>query len=90
MERYEALRRRALGGEAEGWRHGLAVLCHRGVAAWLHAWQANVPATPAPARGSPATPPAPVGTGPVGGGGCVGADELVTVLSCMALAAIGA
>ena len=46
VERYEQLRRRALGGEAEGWRLGLGVLCHRGVAAWLRAWHSAVP-TPA-------------------------------------------
>lgn len=74
MERYEQLRRRALGGEAEGWRLGLGVLCHRGVAAWLHAWHTTVP-TP------PFAPSADVDR--------VGSDELVGVLASMAFAATG-
>lgn len=74
MERYEQLRRRALGGEAEGWRFGLGVLCHRGVAAWLRAWHTTVP-TPAVAPAAGADP--------------VGSDELVGVLASMAFAAIG-
>ena len=45
VERYEQLRRRALGGEADGWRLGLGVLCHRGVAAWLRAWHTTAPPT---------------------------------------------
>lgn len=74
MARYEQLRRRALDGEAEGWRLGLGVLCHRGVAAWLRAWHTTAPtaiAAPSPAAGR------------------VGSDELVGVLASMALAAIG-
>lgn len=74
MERYEQLRRRALGGDAEGWRLGLGVLCHRGVAAWLRAWHTTVPTPAVPA---PAT------------AGRVGSDELVGVLASMALAATG-
>ena len=46
MARYEQLRRTALSGDPSGWRGGLAVLQHRGVAAWLRAWRA-VPAAPA-------------------------------------------
>ena len=44
---------RALAGDPGGWRGGLAVLQHRGVAAWLGAWRA-VPAAPAagPAGGT--------------------------------------
>jgi len=72
VERYEALRRHALGGAASGWRLGLAVLQRRGVAAWARAWQAA-------AASPPARPP--VGT-PVGG------DELVAVLATMALACV--
>jgi len=67
------LRRRALDGEPEGWRLGLGVLCHRGVAAWLGAWHATVSAPPVAAL--PATPR-------------VGSDQLVGVLASMALAAI--
>lgn len=75
VERYEQVRRHALGGEASGWRLGLALLQHRGVAAWLRAW----PSTP---EGSCSPPRLPVGE-PVGG------DELVGVLATMALACLG-
>ena len=73
VARYESLRHRALDGEPSGWRLGLAVLQHRGVAAWLRAGQA----LPAP---SPTRPPADI---PVDG------DELVGVLATMALACVG-
>ena len=73
LERYEQLRRRALHGEVEGWRLGLGVLCHRGLAAWLRAWHTSAPAAVA---APPAADP-------------VGSDELVGVLASMALAAIG-
>jgi hypothetical protein len=46
VERYEALRRRALGGEPSGWRLGLAVVQRRGVAAWLRLGQALPPQPP--------------------------------------------
>ncbi|MCA1697952.1 MAG: hypothetical protein LC790_03225 [Actinobacteria bacterium] len=75
MDRYEQLRRRALGGEPEGWRLGLGVLCQRGVAAWLRAWHTTAPTT----RPAIATPSA---------AERVGSDELVGVLASMALAAI--
>lgn len=74
VERYEQLRRRALDGEAEGWRLGLGVLCHRGVAAWLRAWHTTVPT---PAAVAPAA------------ANRVGSDELVGVLASMAFAATG-
>jgi hypothetical protein len=73
VDRYEQLRRRALGGEAEGWRLGLGVLCHRGVVAWLRAWHTTAPT-------AITTPSA---------DDRVGSDELVGVLASMALAAIG-
>ena len=41
VERYEQLRRRALGGDAAGWRLGLAVLQRHGVAAWTRAWRST-------------------------------------------------
>ena len=74
LERYETLRRRALGGDASGWRLGLAVLVRQGVAAWLRAGE-PIP-TPSPLR-----PPADL---PADGG------ELVGVLATMALACLGA
>ena len=40
VDGYEQLRARALGGDADGWRLGLAVLQQRGVAAWLRVRQA--------------------------------------------------
>ena len=50
VARYEQLRARALGGDAAGWRLGLAVLERRGVMAWARAWQASAPA---PGPGNP-------------------------------------
>jgi hypothetical protein len=78
VARYELLRGRALAGDPGGWRSGLAVLQHRGVVAWLHAWHA-VAATPAspPARDTAVTLP-------VSGV----ADRLVEALASMALGAL--
>jgi hypothetical protein len=78
VARYELLRGRALAGDPGGWRCGLAVLQHRGVVAWLHAWDpvAVIPAGP-PARGTTAALPAPAV-----------ADRLVEALASMALAAL--
>lgn len=75
VDHYEQLRRRALDGEASGWRLGLGVLQHRGVAAWLRAWRTTVPKT------NP-RPKAPTADVP-------GGEELVGVLAAMALACIG-
>jgi hypothetical protein len=50
IDGYEELRRRALSGAADGWRLGLGVLQHRGVAAWLRVRTATAPARPAPTR----------------------------------------
>ena len=72
VERYEALRRKALQGEAAGWRLGLAVPVRQGVAAWLRVGD-GIPAPP------PTRPPGP---GPACG------DELVGVLATMALACL--
>jgi hypothetical protein len=71
VERYEELRRRALGaGTADGWRLGLAVLERQGLAAWIHAWDDVAPA-PVPARSTPAP---------------AGCEQVVAVLASMALA----
>jgi len=78
VARYEQLRRRALDGDADGWRAGLAVLQHRGVAAWLRAWRTVSPtivATVSPAR--PGPPPS-------------AASRLVEALASMALGAVAA
>ena len=72
-ERYEELRRRALHGEPDGWRLGLAVLQRHGVAAWIRAWDDTAPA---PVKSAVAAP------GPRCG-------ELVAVLAGMALCAAG-
>ena len=75
VDGYERLRARALGGDADGWRLGLAVLQQRGVAAWLRVRQATAStvARPTPDRaGSPSA-------------GRVDA-ELVGLLASMALA----
>jgi hypothetical protein len=74
VERYEELRRRALGGEAAGWRLGLALLQRRGVAAWARAWRTTAPTTQAR---SPAAAP-------------VDGDGVVGVLAAMALACLRA
>jgi hypothetical protein len=72
------LRQRALSGDAAGWRLGLAVLQHRGVAAWLRAR--------AGAATAPPSRPAPQRTGrPVMAGA---AEELVGALASMALGAL--
>jgi len=72
VERYEQLRQRALGGDAAGWRLGLAVLQRHGVVAWIRARQSTVPL--APLR--------PAAAAPVAGDGVVG------VLATMALACL--
>jgi hypothetical protein len=78
VARYELLRGRALAGDPGGWRCGLAVLQHRGVVAWLHAWHpAAVTTTGTPARGTTGVLPAPAV-----------ADRLVEALASMALAAL--
>lgn len=73
---YEQLRRRALTGEADGWRLGLGVLQQRGVAAWLRVRQAAAVPTVSP-------PTAARAASPIAGG--VDA-ELVGLLASMALA----
>jgi hypothetical protein len=74
VDGYEQLRARALSGDVDGWRLGLGVLQHRGVAAWLGTRTAMAPVVPTPTRPiEPAT------------GGGVDA-ELVGLLASMALA----
>ncbi len=68
-----------LAGDPGGWRHGLGVLQHRGLAAWLHAWQALPAAPPAPGAGGPAARPA-----------AVAGDQMVAVLAGMALSCLAA
>ena len=73
VQRYEQLRTHALYGGPSCWRHGLALLQRRGVAAWARAWRTTLPApvaaaaTPAPADAS---------------------DEIVGLLATMALACL--
>jgi hypothetical protein len=75
VERYEALRAHALGGDSAGWRHGLALLEGRGMAAWLRTSR-TIPAGPSRLAGRPAS------TDGLGG-------DLVGVLASMALAVVG-
>ncbi|MET0993832.1 MAG: hypothetical protein ABWY20_07035 [Mycobacterium sp.] len=75
MLRYELLRDHALAGDPGGWRCGLGVLQHRGLVAWLHAWQSVTP--------RPAGPPASEPTGPLPAAGV--AERLVESLASMAL-----
>jgi hypothetical protein len=72
VERYEELRRVALGGDATGSHLGLAVLEHKGVAAWMRVWRST-----APPREPPATSASPARS-----------DELVGMLASMALACL--
>ena len=74
VDGYEQLRRRALCGDVDGWRLGLGVLQHRGVAAWLGVRSAMAPVRSTPTRALP----------PATGGGV--AAELVGLLASMALA----
>jgi hypothetical protein len=74
---YEQLRQIALGGHAEGWRHGLGVLATRGMTGWMNACRT---ATPAPVPAAPPTRGA--GSHPL----VEGAGELVSVMAAMALA----
>ena len=75
VDGYERLRARALGGDADRWRLGLAVLQQRGVAAWLRVHRAATVAN--------VTPPPPARVAP----GIAGMDaELVGLLASMALA----
>jgi hypothetical protein len=73
---YEQLRRVALAGHAEGWRHGLGVLTARGVSGWMRACQ-TIPPPP-----TPPTPSTPARAEDLGGD----AGELVAVVAAMALA----
>jgi hypothetical protein len=74
---YEQLRRVALAGHAEGWRHGLGVLATRGMTGWMNACQAVAPPpSPTPAPPTPASGDA---FGPDAG-------ELIAVMAAMALA----
>jgi hypothetical protein len=77
VEEYERLRERALCGDASGWRLGLAVVEHRGVAAWLRVRAAAAVAAPAPAPARTSR-----------SGLADAADELVSVLAAMALGAL--
>jgi hypothetical protein len=59
VERYEAIRAEALDPHGRAYRgsHGIALVRHKGLAAWLDAWSrvASLPPRQAP-RPSPATP----------------------------------
>jgi hypothetical protein len=77
VARYEQLRARALAGDPGGWRCGLGVLQHRGVVAWLRAWQ-SIPAAELADRPVQATATALPARG--------AADHLVEALASMALA----
>jgi hypothetical protein len=77
LERYEALRERALGSAPDGLRLGLGLLLTRGVAAWMHAARQLQP------------PPAerdPLARDP--GGSLPAERELVSVLAGIALACV--
>ena len=75
VDGYERLRARALCGDVDGWRLGLAVLQQRGVAAWLRVRRAIIP---------PVSPPTPARAGLPSAGGVDA--ELVGLLASMALA----
>jgi hypothetical protein len=75
---YEQLRRVALDGHRDGWRHGLGVLAAKGMAGWMRACRTIAPPAPAPTSATPSRGLV-AGLGPA-------ARELVTVMAAMALA----
>lgn len=77
VERYEQLRARALSGEPDGFRLGLALLQRRGLAAWARALNTTTPAAPTADKGANIIElPS-------------GARQIVDALATMALAAAG-
>jgi hypothetical protein len=74
VDGYEQLRQRVLAGDVNGWRMGLAVLQHRGVAAWLRVRQ-SIQCVNAPRTSTAATPTVAAGV----------ANQLVAMLAGMAL-----
>jgi hypothetical protein len=74
---YEQLRRIALGGPAEGWRHGLGVLATRGMTGWMNACR-TLALRPAP--------PAPSTRGAGSDAIAEGAGDMIRVLAAMAMA----
>jgi len=74
---YEQLRRIALGGPAEGCRHGLGVLATRGMTGWMNACRTLAP-RPAP--------PAPPARGAGRDAIAESAGDMVRILAAMALA----
>jgi hypothetical protein len=75
VDGYEQLRRRVLDGDVAGWRMGLAIVQHRGLAAWLRVRRSVAPAA------------APVAVSALAGGSGGVGDQLVAVLAGMALGA---
>ena len=75
---YEQLRRQALAGDAAGWRLGLAVLQHRGMAAWLRVRASTPTAGPVRSASQPAARAIVAGA----------AEDLVGLLASMALGAL--
>jgi hypothetical protein len=73
---YEQLRQRALSGDVDGWRLGLGVLQHRGVAAWLRIRKAATAAAVPPPTPAATLPPVATGVD----------AELVGLLASMAVA----
>ncbi len=73
---YEQLRQRALSGDVDGWRLGLGVLQHRGVAAWLQVRKAATAAAVPPPTPTATLPPVATGVD----------AELVGLLASMAVA----
>jgi hypothetical protein len=69
-----------LAGGPDGWRLGLALLEHRGVAAWARAWHTTAPAADAPPARLAVEPPVESLAGAAG--------EIVGVLASMALACL--
>jgi hypothetical protein len=67
-----------LAGDAGGWRLGLGVLQHRGVVAWLRAWDSLPRPAPAARPSGPARP-APGSS-----------EQLVAALATMALSCLAA
>jgi hypothetical protein len=75
VDSYEQLRRRVLAGDVSGWRLGMAVVQHRGVAAWLQVRHSMRPADNPPSRAAATSVVAGI------------ADQFVAALAGMALCA---
>lgn len=95
MADYERLRGQVLGAAPQGWRLGWGVLACRGMAAWITAWTAVIPAADRHGTAAASAQALPLSTTPAKGGepdpACrslppAATAEIITVLAAMTLA----